>query len=54
MSNRNSETILTLARALAKQAKILRDMGLTAEAKQLSRRGWALGRLGWSYAPQGR
>ncbi len=44
-----SDTLLTLARALVKQAKILRDLGMDHEARQLARRGRAFGHLGWGY-----
>ncbi len=50
MRRTTSETLLTLARALAKQAKILRDLGMDSEARQLIRRGRALDHLGWGYA----
>ncbi len=37
-----------LARAMIKQAKLLRDAGLATEAKEMARRAVAFDGLGWS------
>ncbi len=37
-----------LARAMIKQAKLLRDAGLPTEAKEMARRAAAFDGLGWS------
>ena len=41
--------LTALARALVRQARELRDMGLKDDARELARRALAYDRLGWSY-----
>lgn len=44
----NARTLLDLARAMVKQARMLRDEGFGTRAREVARRAIALDRLGWA------
>jgi hypothetical protein len=48
MQRRQATQFLDLARLMVKQARILRDEGLTARARELVTRAIAFDRLGWT------
>lgn len=48
MQRRQAEEFLSLARYMVKQARMLRQMGLAAKARELAERALAYHRLGWS------
>ena len=47
-TRQNARRLLDLARVMVKQARILRDEGFAARAREVARRAIALDRLGWS------
>ncbi len=47
MQRRQATQFLDLARLMVKQARLLRDAGLTAGARELASRAIAFDRLGW-------
>lgn len=47
---RDRRTLLDLARAMIKQAKMLRDAGMTADARELARRAMAMDTAAWQQA----
>lgn len=54
-SRQSARTLLDLARAMVKQARMLRDMGFSARAREVARRAIALDRQAWAMlrpAPQ--
>ena len=48
MHRRQATQFLDLARLMVKQARLLRDEGLTSRAGELARRAIAFDRLGWT------
>jgi hypothetical protein len=48
MQRRQAQEFLSLARYMVKQARMLRQMGLAAKARELAERALAYHRLGWS------
>lgn len=48
MQRRQATQFLDLARLMVKQARILRDEGFTARARELVTRAIAFDRLGWT------